>query len=146
MILPILTYPDPVLKKKSEEIKDPNDPKIRELILDMVDTLNNTSEGLALAAPQVGQSVRIFVMRWNRETYIFINPKIKSKSFRKELMEEGCLSFPGEFFPVKRHKKVTVEAMDRKGREVEIEAEGVMSQALQHEIDHLDGILFIDRK
>jgi peptide deformylase len=73
------------------------------------------------------------------------NPKFKSKSLRKDIIEEGCLSFPGLFFPVKRHKKVKVEAMDQAGEKIIIEAEGMLSRALQHEIDHLDGVLYIDR-
>jgi len=74
-----------------------------------------------------------------------LNPEIKSRSFRREIMEEGCLSFPGEYRPIKRHKKVTLKALDRKGNEITIKADGMLSRAIQHETDHLDGVLFIDR-
>lgn len=146
MILPILTYPNPLLKKKSEEIDDPKNPEIRELIFDMLETMEASGNALGLAAPQVGKNVRLCIIKIGGKTHIFVNPKIKSKSLKKELTEEGCLSFPGEFLPIKRSKKVKVESIDRNGRKVKIEAEGLFSRALQHEIDHLDGILFIERK
>lgn len=145
MILPIVKYPNPILKKKAEIIGDPKSPEIKELIFDMLETLEKNN-GLGLAAPQVGNSVRLCVIKFNEKTYILINPKIKSKSWKKETVEEGCLSFPGEFFPVKRARKVRVEAQDRNGNKVEFEGEGMLARAFQHEIDHLDGILFIDRK
>lgn len=144
MILPIINYPNEILEKKTEEIKDPKDPEIKELILDMIETLKH-AQGLGLAAPQVGKSVRLCVIMMEGKTHILINPEIKFRSLRKELMDEGCLSFPGEFIPVKRHKKVRVKALDRNGKEITIKAEGMLSRALQHEIDHLDGILFIER-
>jgi peptide deformylase len=145
MVLPILTYPNPLLKKKAEKIKDPKSSEIKELVFDMLETLEKNN-GLGLAAPQVGKSVRLCIIKLEGKTYIFINPKIKSKSWKKEILEEGCLSFPGKFMPVKRSKKVKVEAMDRKGEKIKIEAEGLLARAFQHEIDHLDGILFINRK
>ncbi|NTU66642.1 MAG: peptide deformylase [Candidatus Moranbacteria bacterium] len=145
MDLPIITYPDPILRKKNKKIKDPTDPKIKKLIFDMLDTLE-ANNGLGLAAPQVGENLRLCVIKMERKTFILINPKIVSKSLRKEVMEEGCLSFPGEFIPIKRSKKVKVHAETKEGDKIEIEAEGMLARALQHEIDHLDGTLFIDRK
>jgi peptide deformylase len=145
MILPILAYPNPLLKKKAQIIKDPNNPEIKDIIFDMIETLEKNN-GLGLAAPQIGKSVRLCIIKVDSKTFILINPKIKSKSWKKETLEEGCLSFPGKFIPVKRSKKVKVEAQDRKGNKVKIEAEGMLARAMQHEIDHLDGILFIDRK
>lgn len=145
MILPILNYPNPLLAKKAEKIKDPKDQEIRELVLDMLETLKDAQNGMGLAAPQIGRSVRLCVIIFQGKNYILINPKIKSKSFSKETIEEGCLSFPGQYVPIKRHKKVTVEALDRQGNEIEITAEGILSRAFQHEIDHLDGVLIIDR-
>lgn len=146
MILPILTYPNDILRKKTDKIKDPKDPEIKRLILDMLETMKENGNALGLAAPQVGSSVRLCIIRLDSKNYILINPEIKSKSIRKEIMEEGCLSFPGEYLPIKRHKKVKVKALDRKGNEIIIKADGILSRALQHEIDHLDGMLFIDRK
>lgn len=143
-VLPILIYPNPLLKKKSDEIKNPKDPAVRELIFDMLETIKKNN-GLGLAAPQVGKLVRLCVVKFERKTYILINPKIKSKSWGKEIAEEGCLSFPGQFIPIKRFKKVKVVAQDKIGKKISIEAEGLLARAFQHEIDHLDGILFIDR-
>lgn len=145
MDLPIITYPDPILRKKNKRIKDATDPKIRKLIFDMLDTLE-ANNGLGLAAPQVGENVRLCVIKMDSKTFILLNPEIVSKSLRKEVMEEGCLSFPGEFLPIKRSKKVKVVAETKEGDKVEIEAEGMFARALQHEIDHLDSTLFIDRK
>jgi len=143
-LLPILTYPDPRLKKKTREIENFKDPLVRELIFDMLETMKENN-GMGLAAPQVGKSLRLCVIRFERKTYILINPQIKSKSWGKEISEEGCLSFPGQFIPVKRSKKVKVTALNKSGKEIIIEAEGLLARALQHEIDHLDGILYIER-
>ncbi|HRZ95767.1 MAG TPA: peptide deformylase [Candidatus Moranbacteria bacterium] len=145
MVLPILTYPNVILKKKAEKIKDPKDPEIKELVFDMLETLEKNN-GLGLAAPQVGKSVRLCVIKLDGKTYVLVNPKIKSKSWKKEIIEEGCLSFPGQFMPIKRSKKVKVEAQDKNGEKIKIEAEGLLARAFQHEIDHLDGILFVERK
>lgn len=145
MILPILTYPNLVLEKKSEKIKDPKSQEIRELIFDMLETLKNSPNGMGLAAPQVGSLLRLCIIQFQGKDYILINPKIKSKSLAKEILEEGCLSFPGRYVPVKRHKKVKVSAQDRHGNEIIIKADGIFARALQHEIDHLDGILLIGR-
>lgn len=145
MILPILTYPNPLLKKKAEEIEDVKSPEIKELILDMLQTMEASGNALGLAAPQVGRGVRLCIIKLEGQTHILVNPRFKSKSWRKEVAEEGCLSFPGQFIPVKRSKKVKVEATNKRGEKIEIVAEGLFSRALQHEIDHLDGILFIER-
>ena len=143
-ILPVKIYPDPCLRKKTKEIENPRDPQIQELILDMLETMK-ANNGMGLAASQVGKALRLCIIRFERKTYILINPKIKSKSWSKEIAEEGCLSFPGQFLPIKRSKKVKVSAKDKMGKEILLEAEGLLARALQHEIDHLDGILYIDR-
>lgn len=144
-ILPIITYPNPILEKKTSRIKDLKSPEIKELVFNMLETLE-AKKGLGLAANQVGKSLRLCVIKFEGRTYILINPKYKSKSWKKAALEEGCLSFPGLFFPVKRHIKVTVEAQNRKGNKIILKADGMLSRALQHEIDHLDGILFTSRK
>lgn len=145
MVLPILTYPNPLLEKKAWVIKEPKSPEIKELVFDMLETLEKNN-GVGLAAPQIGKSLRLCVIKLNGKTYILINPKIKSKSWKKENLEEGCLSFPGKFIPIKRSRKIKVEAQDRNGDKIKIKAEGMLARAMQHEIDHLDGILFISRK
>lgn len=144
-IRPIITNPNPILRQKAKEIENPQSPEIKELIFDMIETMEHQGNALGLAAPQVGQSVHLCIIILNHKTYILLNPKIKSKSLTKEVAEEGCLSFPGEFIPIKRSKKVRVEALDRHGNKITISAEGILARALQHEIDHLNGILFIDR-
>lgn len=143
--LPIKIYPDPILEAKTSLIKDVNDRKIKGLILDMLETLE-VHNGLGLAAPQVGASVRLCVIKIEGKTFILINPKFKSKSWKKAVSEEGCLSFPGQFFPVKRSASVKVSALDKNGKKIMIKADGLFARALQHEIDHLDGVLFISRK
>ena len=144
-ILPIITYPNPILEKKTSKIKDFKSPEIKEFVFNMLETLE-TKKGLGLAANQVGKSLRLCIIKFEGKTYVLFNPKYKSKSWKKVIFDEGCLSFPGLFFPVKRHAKVTAEAQDRKGNKITLKADGLLSRALQHEIDHLDGILFTSRK
>ncbi len=145
MIIPIIEYPADILRQKAEKIADPKSQEIRTLILDMLETMEDNGNALGLAAPQVGVSVRLCIIKIDRKTHILINPKIVSKSWKKEVSEEGCLSFPGKFIPVKRSKKVTVKTLNKEGEKITIKADGIFARALQHEIDHLDGILFIDR-
>lgn len=145
--LKIRTYPDPILKKKSEKV-DPEKiktAKFQKLISAMFDFMAENN-GLGLAAPQIGESIQLCVINFAGDKYVLINPKIISKSWRKEVCEEGCLSFPNKFIPVKRPRKVTVKALDANGNTFKITAEGLLSKAFQHEIDHLNGILFIEHE
>lgn len=143
-ILPIIKYPSKILRQKAEKIKDVSAPEIQKLVKDMVETLHG-AKGLGLAAPQIGSSVRLCVIDDKGSMHILINPQIKSKSRKKSILEEGCLSFPGKFFAISRAEKVKVRYLDETGKKRKIKAEGLLARALQHEIDHLDGILFIDR-
>lgn len=145
MILPIITYPNEILRQKAKKIKDPKIQEIKDLIFDMLETMEHSGNALGLAAPQVGVSVKLCIIKLDRKTNILINPEITYKSWRKEDCEEGCLSFPGKFIPIKRHKKVTVKAQDKNGENIIIKANGLLARALQHEIDHLNGVLFIER-
>lgn len=145
MILPILEYPNEILKKRAQNIEDPKSKITRDLIFDMLETMEESGNALGLAAPQVGASVRLCIIKVDGKTHILINPTITYRSWKKEVCEEGCLSFPGKFKPVKRNKKVTVKAYNRKGEKIILKADGLLSRALQHEIDHLNGILFIER-
>ncbi|MCX6766473.1 MAG: peptide deformylase [Candidatus Moranbacteria bacterium] len=141
-----MKYPNDFLRKKTREVKveELKGPKIQRLILDMAKTME-VEKGVGLAAPQVGSDLRICTIAADDEVYVLINPKIKSSSRKKDIFEEGCLSFPGKFFPVERPINVKVQARDRGGKKVKIKADGLFARVLQHEIDHLDGILVIDR-
>lgn len=144
--LKIIKYPNDFLLRKTREVKveELKDPKIQRLILNMV-RMMETEKGVGLAAPQVGSDLRICTIAADGEAYVLVNPKIKSFSRKKDIFEEGCLSFPGQFFPVERPIKVKVQARDIEGKKVKIKADGLFARVLQHEIDHLDGILVIDR-
>ena len=144
MKLEIRKYPDPILLKKAEKIKNPLADDIQGLIFQMIETLRD-SKGVGLAAPQVGVSLRLFVVELEGKTYVLINPKITSTSRKKEICEEGCLSFPGKFLPVPRYEEVQIRFTDEYGKPGKIKAHGLLARAFQHELDHLDGILLIDR-
>lgn len=146
MILKLQTGKDnKILRTKSQKVMDFNDPEIKKLIRDMEETLAATSDGIGLAAPQVGQNIRLFVLSpVISEQTIYINPSI-SKSFRKTRVEEGCLSLPKIYGTLKRAKSVKIRAFDENGRPFMQKADSIISQVIQHEIDHLDGTLFIDK-
>ncbi len=146
-VLEIKKYPEPVLKRKAQPVEDIDDALLG-LIDDMLDTMYD-APGIGLAAPQVGVSKRVIVVdvsgrEEGHPLIVLINPEI-IRSEGKIVSEEGCLSVPGYVSNIERAGKVTVTGTDREGRPVEIEATGLLSRALQHEIDHLDGILFVDR-
>jgi len=142
--LKIRKYPNKILQQKAAKIKDPTDSKIKNLIPRMIEAMKENN-GLGLAAPQIGESLRLCIIEEGGVLYVLINPKIASKSKKQILLEEGCLSFPGKFFPIKRAEKVKVRYVNDKGVKSKIKAEGLLARALQHEIDHLDGILMINR-
>ena len=149
--LPILINPNPILRKVSEKI-DPAEidhPDFQELLADMKETMIK-KDGAGLAAPQVGRNIRAVVIHHDGKVYFMVNPKITKRSWAKEIEEEGCLSVldkKGEIIygRVERHKKVNCAYLDEKGREKKISADKIMSRVIQHELDHLDGILFIDK-
>ena len=146
-ILEIKTFPDEVLKRKAEEVKDIN-AEIAKLAEDMLETMYS-APGIGLAAPQVGRSLRVIVFdishkEGEKRPYILINPVITAAE-GLEVMEEGCLSIPGVYAHVKRAARVEVKGYDLDGREVTLQAEGLLARVIQHEVDHLDGVLFIDR-
>lgn len=142
-ILEIKEYGEPVLRGKALPVTEIA-LEILNLIKDMAETMYADS-GLGLAAPQVGVSKRIIVIDGEEDGLIvLINPMIV-KSEGELVEEEGCLSIPGIYSQVKRSSKVTVKALNQNGDQIEMTKEGLAARALQHEIDHLDGILFIDR-
>jgi peptide deformylase len=142
--LTIKKYPAPVLRKKAVKIKNPLDLEIQALIPAMAEAMKKEN-GVGLAAPQIGSSVRLCIVKEENKIYALINPQITAKSTKKIVMEEGCLSFPGTFFPITRPENVKVRFLDEAGAEKKLKAGGLLGRAIQHEIDHLDGILIIDR-
>ena len=140
--LDIKIYPDSVLRKKTEEI-DKVDGEIKRLAEDMIETMRG-NDGAGLAGPQVGVSKRIFVLDIGKGPMVFINPKISNKR-GKEFDFEGCLSFPGLSLKIKRAGELKCKFLDEKGEQCELEADGLLARVIQHENDHLEGTLFIDR-
>ena len=147
-ILKILKYGDEILRKKSKEVSKVSK-KIRILAENMIDTMY-ANNGVGLAAPQVGENLRMFVIDVSQDDeplnpIVFINPKIIKKSGAIK-SNEGCLSFPKAYVDVRRYKNIMVKALDLNGRPFVMEAKDgeLLARAIQHEYDHLDGILFID--
>ena len=146
MILNIETGANnPILRQKAKEVEK-IDSQIKEFVLNMKETLESDGNSVGLAAPQVSKSLRIIAVRPDPgiKSAVFINPKITKTSFRKDVMEEGCLSLPNIFVSVKRPLKITVKALNEKGAPIEIKAEGFLSRIIQHEVDHLNGVLIVD--
>jgi len=142
-VLEIKKYGDPVLREKALEV-DKITPKINKLIDDMIETMY-ASLGAGLAAPQIGISKRIIIIDGEEDgLLVLINPVLIKKEGKVD-EEEGCLSVPGIYSNVERYETVTVEGLDRNGEKIRIKKDGLMGKALQHEIDHLEGLLFIDR-
>jgi peptide deformylase len=161
MVLPIYTYGQPVLRSRAEAVA-PDEPGLQGLIDDMVETMA-VAHGVGLAAPQVGRSLRLFVVDlrpsapdvaeenggeipwWAREPVAFINPEIADPAGPAVMIEEGCLSIPDLREDVVRPDVLTVRFSDREFVPREIRAHGLLARVIQHELDHLDGVLFVDR-
>lgn len=147
MVRNILKYGEPVLETKAEPVTDFDSAELQDLIADMWETMY-AAKGVGLAAPQIGTSKRISVIDISlgedeNQRIVIVNPEI---TFRegKQSGEEGCLSLPGFREPVSRAHKVTVRAQNEKGEPIELQGEELLARAFQHEIDHLNGILFIN--
>lgn len=144
-VLKVVKYPDPVLTTRTKDVAKITDAE-KKLVRDMIDTMY-AENGVGLAANQVGVAKQIFVASADQvrgQEMVFFNPRIvKTEGVIKEF--EGCLSVPEFYEPVKRAKKVWMRATTLDGEEVEVKGEGLLSRIFQHEIDHLNGILFIDR-
>jgi peptide deformylase len=141
-VLPLRYHPDPVLRRRAQPIRQ-IDAAVRRLVADMVDTMRHHS-GVGLAAPQVGVSLRVAVIELPDEpVMVLINPAMVKRRGEHQV-EEGCLSYPGYLGEVKRAEKVVVKALNLEGEQVRVKAEGLTAQALEHELDHLNGILYID--
>jgi len=140
----VLHYPDPRLRRKAEPVAVVND-ETRRLIDDMTEIMYD-APGIGLAAVQVDVPLRVMVIDISDardELYVFINPEILEKD-GEQVFEEGCLSVPGVYEPVTRASHVKLRALDRNGKAFEMEARGLLATCIQHEIDHLDGKVFVD--
>jgi len=142
--LKIITNPHPTLRKKANKVKINEISKLNKLLDDMEVTMRK-KDGIGLAANQVNILKRIIVINTKDGALALINPEIKSKSFKKETAEEGCLSVPGIYGVVKRPQNVKVAAYTRDKNKIELKAKGLLARVIQHEVDHLDGVLFIDK-
>ena len=138
----LVVYPNPVLRETSEEVEEVGE-DIRNLIDDMAETMY-ASHGIGLAAIQIGVPKRVIVIDVGEGLVALVNPTIGKREGEVQ-MEEGCLCLPGVMVDVTRSERVTVKGLDAKGEEVTLDAEGLFARALQHEIDHLDGILIVDK-
>jgi peptide deformylase len=142
-VLQIRTLPDPVLRQKAKRVTK-IDKSIQKLTDDMIDTLRAEPNRAGLAAPQVGVLLRIAVIELpEQELITLINPEIIKKEGER-IVQEGCLSVPGYFGEIKRAVTVKVKAKNRDGKEFRLKAQGLLAQALEQEIEHLDGVLYID--
>jgi len=148
---------------KEVALKDIGGKKIKEIIKNMSEALNSKKEGVAIAAPQIGESLRIFIVDGNiwklkekifsldskkippAPPVVFINPVLKKISKKKQLVNEGCLSVEGVYGSLKRAEKITIEAFDENGKKFVRGLSGLLAQIVQHEVEHLNGILFIDK-
>jgi peptide deformylase len=141
-LLEIITRDNPRLRLKARRVPKVDD-SVRRLMDDMVDTMLD-APGVGLAANQVDVQLRVIVMKVDNQLYSLANPEIV-RSSGEQIGYEGCLSVPGYIGEVARAEKVTIKALNRNGKEVRIKGEGLLARAILHEIDHLDGVLFIDR-
>ena len=150
-ILDIMTFPKPSLRLKAKQVTK-FDLELQTLVDNMFETLHATS-GVGLAAPQIGESLRLAVIEYadgkdesaKPKKYVLVNPKVIKSSKEMVTDVEGCLSLPELAGKVERHVSVTIKAENRFGKPLKVEAEGWLARIFQHEIDHLDGVLYIDR-
>lgn len=141
-IRPIIKYPDPVLRRKAKRVSHVDD-SLKRLIDDMIETMHRAA-GVGLAAPQVGVSLKIAVIGIpEEEVIVLLNPEVVKKSGERVVVE-GCLSIPGYRGEIRRAERVAVKALNCEGKAFRIKAEDLLAEALEHEIDHLNGILYID--
>ncbi|MCD6412261.1 peptide deformylase [bacterium] len=138
----ILTFPHPILRKKTKKVTDFSE--IKGIAKEM-EKLMERNQGIGLAANQVGLDLSFFIAKPQKKLYIVVNPKIVEVSEEKEKMIEGCLSLPKILANVERPKQIVLEAFDEKGKKITLKAKGLLARVFLHETDHLNGILIIDR-
>ena len=142
-VLPIRVVPDPILRQKSKRVSSINS-SIHKLVANMIETMRS-APGVGLAAPQIGIPLRVIVIGIpGEEDIALINPQIVRRSGER-LVDEGCLSIPGYVGKVKRATSVSVKGLNRNGKEIRIKANELLAQILEHEINHINGVLYIDR-
>lgn len=142
-ILPLTMMDNPVLHQKAKRVRRIDD-SIQKLIEDMIETMNHIGGAAGLAAPQIGIPLQVVVIELpGEELIILINPEVV-RSWGERDVVEGCLSLPGYRGEIKRSESVTVKGRDRYGKEVRVKADGLLAQALQHEIDHINGVVYLD--
>lgn len=144
-LLPILSYPDPRLRTIAAPVKAVDD-QVKTLIKDMLETMYD-AQGIGLAATQVDRHIQLIVMDLSEgkdSPMVFINPKVTPLIDEKQPYEEGCLSVPDVYDKVERPVKVRIEALDENGEAVDMEATGLLAVCIQHEMDHLNGVIFVD--
>ncbi len=141
----IRQYPDPVLRMKANDVEE-FDGDLAKLI-ERMEHLLHDANGVGLAATQIGVLRRVFIFQPDpdEEPRALVNPRLAQGSDEREADDEGCLSLQGVVIPVERHERVAIEAIDPEGKDVRLELEGLAARVVQHELDHLDGILIIDR-
>ncbi|MBX3049702.1 MAG: peptide deformylase [Anaerolineales bacterium] len=153
-LLPIVKYPNDILRRKAQDVTVFDD-NLQQLIDDMFETMRN-APGVGLAAPQVNVPLRLTVIEYGEQEedsdepiklqqYVLINPEITRFSPETEVAAEGCLSMPGLVGDVERSLSVTVKAQNRRGQPVKLKAEGWLARIFQHEIDHLNGVMYVDK-
>jgi peptide deformylase len=143
-MLEIITFPNPILKQKCRPVNNPTDLEIKQLITKMT-TAMRAHDGLGLAAPQIGQNIQLFLTEIDNKLMVFINPKIQKLSGKEVRAEEGCLSFPGKYLPIIRPSKVKIKFTNAEGERQILKTDGLLARAIQHEFDHLNGILFTEK-
>ncbi len=140
--IPVHILPDPVLRQKAKRVRIIGG-SIQKLIGDMIETMR-AAPGVGLAAPQVGVPLRVIVIGMpEEEVKVLINPEVVRRKGER-LVDEGCLSVPGYLGEIKRAESITVKGRDRNGKEIRVKADGLLAQVLEHEIDHLNGVLYVD--
>lgn len=147
MKLHLLAKEEKILRASNSNVVFPLTRELRKLVEDMKTTVRK-APGIGLAAPQVGKNLNLAVINLEEfgvPPFALFNPKIVSRSIKKTIMEEGCLSVPGTFGRVKRPARVVVEALNENGKPVSIKADKLLAKVLQHEIDHLNGVLIVDK-
>ena len=142
-ILEVIKEPNKILRKKSQKITEIT-PELRQLVLDMAQTMKKI-DGIGLAAPQIGKNIRLIIISTEKGPLTLFNPVITWKSLRTEIEEEGCLSCINKTGQVKRSKIIYVKALNENNNELAFRAAGLFARVIQHEVDHLDGILITDK-